>query len=50
MNKLVASIVCLALATLIGVADGGDKAAPKIDGTWIQTGEILNGKKLPCEP
>jgi uncharacterized protein (TIGR03067 family) len=47
MNKLVASIVCLALASLIGGAAGGHKGAPKLDGTWIETGASADGKKLP---
>jgi uncharacterized protein (TIGR03067 family) len=47
MNRLLATILCLALASLIGVADGGDKAAPKLDGKWIETGATADGKKLP---
>ena len=46
MNKLFATFVCLALASLIGVAHSGDKAAPKLDGKWVETGGTADGKKL----
>ena len=45
MNKLFATVVCLALASLIGVAHSGDKAAPKLDGKWVDT--IVMEKLLP---
>jgi uncharacterized protein (TIGR03067 family) len=47
MNKLIAAVVCLASASLVGVAGGGDKATPKLDGTWVETGATADGKKLP---
>jgi uncharacterized protein (TIGR03067 family) len=47
MNRLLATILCLALASLIGVADGGGKAAANLDGKWIETSATADGKKLP---
>jgi uncharacterized protein (TIGR03067 family) len=56
MNKHFASLVCLALASLIGVAAGGDKGAPnapqhqaveqeakKLQGTWKVVGFEVGG-------
>ena len=34
------------MASLIGVAHSGDKAVPKLDGRWVETGGT-DGKKLP---
>jgi uncharacterized protein (TIGR03067 family) len=44
-----ASVVCFSLIALVGAAAGGDKAAAKLEGTWIGTGAIQGGKKLPAE-
>jgi uncharacterized protein (TIGR03067 family) len=49
MKKLLASIVCLSLAGLVGVAAGGEKGAAKLEGTWMATGGIADGKKLSAE-
>jgi uncharacterized protein (TIGR03067 family) len=46
MKKWLASVVCLGLAALVTTVAGGDKTA-KIDGTWILTSAISNGKKVP---
>ena len=46
MSRFFATIVCLALASLIGVAHSGEKAAPKLDGKWVETGGTVDGKKL----
>ena len=47
MNKHFAALICLTLAGLIGIARGGDKAAPKLDGTWTETSATVDGKKVP---
>jgi uncharacterized protein (TIGR03067 family) len=49
MKKLFAGVVVFSLSALLAVAQGEKKAAPKIEGTWTQTGGILEGKKLPGE-
>src|ERR1700738_139801 len=46
MKKVLSSMVCLSLACLVAVATGGEKTA-KIEGTWIATGAISEGKKVP---
>ena len=47
MKRLFASIVCLGLAALVGVAMAGEKGTAKLEGTWIATGGNSDGKKLP---
>ena len=49
MKKMLASIVCLSLAALVGAATGGEKDAGKLEGIWIATGGNSDGKKLPAE-
>jgi uncharacterized protein (TIGR03067 family) len=48
MKTLFVSAVCFGLTALAGAAAGGDKAAAKLEGTWIGTGAIQGGKKLPA--
>lgn len=43
---------CLLSVVLVGMATvvaGGDKKAPKIDGTWNVTAQTFEGKKTPDE-
>jgi uncharacterized protein (TIGR03067 family) len=47
MKKLSATMVGLTLAVLVTVAAGTALAADKIEGTWIGTGGIVNGEKVP---
>jgi uncharacterized protein (TIGR03067 family) len=47
MKKLLATAVCFGLCALVA-AQAGEKAA-KIDGTWIATGIIEKGEKVPNE-
>jgi uncharacterized protein (TIGR03067 family) len=49
MNKFFATFVCLALASLTGVAQSGDKSGAKLDGKWIEIGGTADGNKLPDE-
>lgn len=52
MQKLVASIVCFAVAavcaTALSTTAGGEKAG-KLEGTWIATAATSNGKKATEE-
>ncbi len=45
--KLLASLVCLAVAALVGVAAAGEKSTPNIEGTWIAIAGISEGTKVP---
>jgi uncharacterized protein (TIGR03067 family) len=49
MKKLFACVVVFSLSVLLAVAQDEKKAAPKIEGSWTQTGGILQGEKLPAE-
>jgi uncharacterized protein (TIGR03067 family) len=49
MKTMFASAVCFSLIALVGAAAGGDKAAAKLDGTWIATGGSSEGKEIPAE-
>jgi uncharacterized protein (TIGR03067 family) len=46
MKKLVASIVCLAMISMVTAIAGGEKA-PKIEGTWILTAVVSGKGKAP---
>ena len=48
MKKVLANVVCFGLVALAGVAAGGEKSA-KIEGTWIATAGVSDGKKIPDE-
>jgi uncharacterized protein (TIGR03067 family) len=49
MKKLSATMVGLTLVGLVTVAAGTALAADKIEGTWMGTGGISDGKKVPDE-
>ena len=47
MKTLFATIACFSLCALVAVAEGGDKTAAKIDGSWTATGGSDAGKQIP---
>jgi uncharacterized protein (TIGR03067 family) len=54
MRKLVVSIVFSSVVAALATAGGGDKGAKggtggKLEGTWIATSAVSDGKKVPDE-
>jgi uncharacterized protein (TIGR03067 family) len=49
MKKLLAGVACFGLAALVAAATaaGGGKTAAKIDGAWVATSAVAEGKKIP---
>jgi uncharacterized protein (TIGR03067 family) len=49
MKTIFASVVGFSLVALVGAAAGGDKTPAKLEGTWLATGAIKEGMKIPTE-